>query len=296
MAQAEDFQRGGFLVLPRLLAAADLASVREAVDGVLCEARAGACERPNNTLTPLRWNDPLVGSIVGDGRRISRAIGANDLRWISGYVSVKEPNSPPLWWHTDWWCWDHPVSFRNPAPQVALLLYVCDTDGSTGALRVIPGSHVRSVPLHAALPEAHGSDAAALHLDHAAMSEQADQVTVELHAGDAVVIDYRLLHGTCANTGGDRRDCVLLSFAPSWKDLPPDLRGHLIGHPALPGDDERSCIPGGIEALLPSYQGERRDLPLNRNAPRNFEADRHGTSGSPSTSRSTPSSTPCEGC
>ncbi len=265
--------RDGFVVLAQMLDGTDLEQARAAADGVLRDGRPGACERPNNTLTPLRWNDPLVGSIVGDGARIGGAIGANDLRWISGYVSVKEPVSPPLWWHTDWWCWDHPVSFRCPAPQVALLCYLSDTDVSTGALRVIPGSHLRSVPLHAGLPEAHSTDACALHLDHEAMSEQADQVTLELRAGDAVIVDYRLLHGTCPNTGDDRRDCVLLSFAPSWKDLPPDLQGHLISHPALPGDDEqRPGGPGGIEALLPSYQGERRDLVLNRNAPAIFEA------------------------
>jgi hypothetical protein len=35
---------------------------------------------------------------------------------ISGYLSVKEPRTGALDWHQDWWCWDHPVSFEEPAP------------------------------------------------------------------------------------------------------------------------------------------------------------------------------------
>jgi hypothetical protein len=84
-----------------------------------------------------------------------------------------------------------------------------------------------------------------------------------------VVTDYRLLHGTHANAGARRRDCVLLSFTPHWRELPDDIRGHLISHPALP-QDGRSGPIGRLSALLPSFDGPRRDLPLNRNAPMAF--------------------------
>ena len=224
------------------------------------------CERPNNRLLPLLWDDKLTELVAAAHDRISTAIGARDLRWISGYVSVKEPHSPPLWWHQDWWVWDHPISRRLDPVQVAVLCYLSDTTVQTGALRVLPGSHAASVPLHRVLPEAHSDESTALDLDHPAMSDQPDQITLELHAGDAVVTNYRLLHGTHANSGHHRRDCVLLSFAPHWGELPDDIRGHLISHPALPHDGE-SGAAGRLAALLPSFSGPRRDLPLNRNAP-----------------------------
>ncbi len=264
--------RDGYVVLPELLPAAAVASVRRAVGQKLDGPVVGACERPNNTLVPLRWNDDVVAAVTGDAvvDRLTAALAAADLRWISGYVSVKAPHSPPLWWHQDWWCWDHPVSYRRAPAQVALLTYLSDTHTGNGALRVLPGSHRHSVPLHAALPEAHSDESTALDPGHDAMRDQQGQATVALHAGDAVVLDYRLLHGTHANTTGQRRDCVLLTFAPAWAGLPLDIRGHLISHPALPTATETPPSDWPVTRLLPTDDGQRRDLDLNRDAPHEF--------------------------
>jgi hypothetical protein len=66
------------------------------------------------------------------------------------------------------------------------------------------------------------------------MSNTDGQRTINVHEGDAVVIDYRLLHATHPSHGSARRDCILLSFSPSWSALPGDIRSHLIDHPAQP--------------------------------------------------------------
>ncbi|HKW86459.1 MAG TPA: phytanoyl-CoA dioxygenase family protein, partial [Nitrospiraceae bacterium] len=106
---------------------------------------------------------------------------------------------------------------------------------------------------------------------HMAMCDQADQVTLCLEAGDAVVIDYRLLHGTHGNMSAERRDCLLLSFTPSWRKLPVEIQSHLISHPAQPAADE-SPQPTGWEAwMLPSFAGIRKDLYVNRMPPPRFE-------------------------
>jgi ectoine hydroxylase-related dioxygenase (phytanoyl-CoA dioxygenase family) len=263
------FVDAGFLALPGLLTGEGLTRVRAVADAAVAAPSGASCERPNNTLVPLRWDSEVIEVLLGCVQRIGAAVHARDLRWISGYISVKDPHSPPLWWHQDWWAWDHPVSFQSDPVQVALLCYLSDTTEKTGALRVIPGSHLASVPLHALLPEAHGDESTGLDAGHPAMRDHPAQVTVEASAGDAVVCDYRLLHGTHAHTGDYRRDCVLLSFAPHWSDLPEEVRGHLIRHPALPGPNDPAPRPG-ISALLPSYDGERRDLPLNMEAPSTF--------------------------
>lgn len=267
------FARDGYIVLRGLLAAREVELLQSAVDRLMGGAWDDSCARPNNTLVPLRWNDPIVAGVAGDRGRIERlgeAVDARDPRWISGYVSVKRPLSLPLWWHQDWWCWEHPVSYRREPAQVALLCYLTETDDRHGALRVLPGSHPRSAPVHAALPEAHSEASTALDPKHVVMSDQPGQVTLALRAGDAVVLDYRLLHGTCANAGPHRRDCLLMSFAPCWRELRPDIRGHLISHPALPTGDEAPPAGGWAARLLPTHNGPRRDLALNRNAPVEF--------------------------
>jgi ectoine hydroxylase-related dioxygenase (phytanoyl-CoA dioxygenase family) len=223
----------------------------------------------------LRWDDAIVDRVLADARRrraIASATGARDLRWISGYVSVKDAHTPPLGWHQDWWCWDHPVTFRPPAAQVAVLVYLTATSREVGALRVLPGSHRRSIELHATLAES-PPEGAALPTDHPGMSDHPAQVTLSVRAGDAVVIDYRLLHATHANSSRRRRDCVLLSFAPSWNCLPRDVRSHLVQHLALPRDDERPPATGWTADLLPQFDGTRIDLHLSRTAPAEFSAE-----------------------
>jgi hypothetical protein len=262
------FERDGFAVLKGLVAGPDGLALRSAVDEALARPLPAGCARPHNTLVPLRWNDPVVARLLGSEplvQRLVHALGADDLRWISGYLSVKGPRSAALWWHQDWWCWEHPVSFRCEAAQVAVLCYLTPTDERRGALRLLPGSHRRSVPLHTLLPEAHSQAADGLDPAHPAMSDQPGQLTFGLGAGDAVVIDYRLLHGTHPNHQPTRRDCLILSFTPSWRRLPTEIRAHLISHPAQPAADER---PGDdLAGLLPRFSGQRGDLPLSRDAP-----------------------------
>jgi Phytanoyl-CoA dioxygenase (PhyH) len=264
------FLRDGYAVLKRLLRADEVVALRADVERLLLAPARPSCERPHNTLVPLRWNDSSVVRVLASESRRSRLkeiVEAEDLRWISGYLSLKEPRSPALWWHQDWWCWDHPVSYRRQAPQVALLCYLDPTDDRNGALRVLPGSHHRSTSLHAVLPEADADDTRELAPTHPAVSDHPSQVTPELGAGDAVVIDYRLLHGTHPNATDARRDCLLLGFTPSWRALPADIRRHLIRHPALPADSERRPVASWARQLLPRYDGPRRDLPLSRVAP-----------------------------
>ncbi len=266
---ADDFLSSGYAVLPGLLAEKSLASARRDADAVVAAPSEVSCERPHNTLVPLRWCDPLAEVAVIAAPRVAAAVGARDLRWISGYVSVKDPDSPPLWWHQDWWAWDHPISLSREPTQVALLCYLSDTSVTSGALRVIPGSHHGNVDLHGLLPQAHSDEATALDFDHPAMTDHARQVTLAVSAGDAVVTDYRLLHGTHPNSSPRRRDCVLLTFAPHWSELPAEVRGHLIQHPALPTDTE-TPDDAAIRGLLPSYDGPRVDLTVNRHAPTSF--------------------------
>ena len=267
------FSRDGFARLPGWLDENELGSIRREVDRVLAQPLPPGCDRPHNSLAPLRWNDLVVERVLGSVRRVrvlEEALAAEDLRWISGYVSVKAPHSEVLWWHQDWWCWDHPVTYRFGAVQVALLCYLSDTSEDNGALRVLPGSHRDSVPLHAVLPEAHANEAGDLTPSHDAMKDSPGQVTVTARAGDAVVVDYRLLHGTHPNTSAQRRDCVMLTFAPDWRRLPTEIRAHLIRHPAQPPRPEAATSVWS-RRLLPRFYGRPRDLPLTRVAPSHFE-------------------------
>jgi len=271
----EGFARGGFVVLEGWIATRERETIQSDIDRLLLAPHGPSCSRPNNVLLPLRWSDTTVQRLLVSDRRVQalrEAVGASDLRWISGYVSIKEPHSGPLPWDQDWWCWDHPVTFRHSAPQLAVLCYLTATDREHGALRLLPGSHLRSSAIHAYLAAGHSSATDDRESAHMGLSDHPEQVTLQAAAGDAVVIDYRLLHGTHANSSALRRDCVILDFAPCWRDLPEDIRAHPISHSALPGPGEMTpSWPSWESSLLPRYRGIRRDLLLSRSAPAQFE-------------------------
>lgn len=285
-SRPEKFARDGCVVLEGWVPPSEVNTIRSVIESLLLSPHGPSwpsCSRPNNLLLPLRWSDAAVRQLLASEHRVQvlrEALGADDLRWISGYFSIKEPHSGPLWWHQDWWCWDHPVSFQRQAPQVAVLCYLTDTDRIHGALRLLPASHLRSLSIHASLVAiSDGGADEPVALESPAMSEHPEQVTLSARSGDAVVIDYRLLHGTHANESDLRRDCVILNFAPSWRALPDDVRAHLIRHPALPGLGEMTPPwPSWETTLLPRYDGIPRDLSLKRCAPAEFqivEAESH---------------------
>jgi hypothetical protein len=277
-ADPASFRRDGYVILKRFLKPPELEALRADVDAVLAEPLPPGCERPHNTLAPLRWNDRIVNQVLSSELRrtaLTEAVAADDLRWISAYISIKPARSAALWWHQDWWCWDHPASYQRATSQVAVLCYLDETTAQNAALRVLPGTHHRSVALHAALPEAHTREAGDLGPDDPAMRDHPEQVTLDVQAGDAVVTDYRLLHGTHPNTSSERRDCLLLTFTPSWRHLPTDIRAHLIRHPALPTSAEQPAGGSWPLGLLPSYAGQPRDLRLNRVAPSEFDTLAH---------------------
>ena len=151
--------REGFAVMDGFLKAGELPDIERLVDASLQGPSDQACRRPHNELTLLRWNSPLVPRLLGSAhrmQRLSEISDADDLRWISGYISIKAAHSPPLWWHQDWWCWDHPLSYQRASAQLAVLCYLTATGVHNGALRVLPGTDQRARTMKASSPEAMG--------------------------------------------------------------------------------------------------------------------------------------------
>jgi hypothetical protein len=271
LSRSNSFIADGYYMIPNFIEANELTLLGQAVDAVLVQPTHLGMSRPGNDLAPLRWNDEIVSLILRAPDRINRltaAIAAPDLKWLSAYVSTKPAFTPPLCWHQDWWAWNDALSFNRPAPQVAVLIYLSETTPQNGALRLLPGSHRASCDLHASLPEPHSSSANSLAVGHPAMSDHPEQVTPCLRAGDAVVIDYRLLHGTHANKSSSRRDCVLLSFIPDWTNFPSELKEHVSAHPALPTAGETAEMSGlPFVDVLPRFAGRPVDIRINRVPP-----------------------------
>jgi hypothetical protein len=80
------FRRDGYAVLEGFLRPAELGPLRADVDEALAAPLPPGCDRPHNTLAPLRWNGGIIERVLSSRQRqqgLADAVNADDLRWIS---------------------------------------------------------------------------------------------------------------------------------------------------------------------------------------------------------------------
>lgn len=117
------------------------------------------------------------------------------------------------------------------------MYYLTDTTLDNGCLRVLPGTHTRRHVLHDALAEqgeAHSDEMRDLSAEaeeaRLAVAEavDGDATDVCVNAGDVVVGDARVLHGTRPNDSDARRTLVTLWFHPHYDSLPDRVTNDMI--------------------------------------------------------------------
>ncbi|MCY3550889.1 MAG: phytanoyl-CoA dioxygenase family protein [Candidatus Poribacteria bacterium] len=156
------------------------------------------------------------------------ALGFLRPKWSSGYVISKPPQSPPLFWHQDWWGWNDPCSYTALPQQLFLMYYLVDTTPYNGCLRVIKGSHLNRHPLHDILPDAHGEALQRVDdANHPAYQHFSGEVDIPVKAGDLVIGDSRLLHASHGNQSDKRRTVITLWYHPFFALLPTPMQAHI---------------------------------------------------------------------
>ena len=220
----------GYCHVPRVLAPSFLASVQEwaarAIETVGTEHRAQW--RSQGSLIALADHPRFAALIAYRGlEEMFSAMELEDTRYSSGYIISKPPGGPPLFWHQDWWAWRHPISGTDRVAQIALFVYLTDTRRENGCLRVIPGSHRRAHPLHDVIDAHDPALATVENPDDPAFSSHPDEVDVPVAAGDVVVADARLVHGTHPNESAEERMNITLWWHPRYAELPPEIRARL---------------------------------------------------------------------
>ena len=152
------------------------------------------------------------------------AFGFKDTVFSSGYLISKPAKSPPLFWHQDWWGWDHSSSYTSTIAQFFVMIYLQKTDRENGCLRVISGSHRKKFELLSSL-DAH-TDELSAYSDPSSVQFQdlGEEVVVEVDVGDVVFGDARLLHGAYGNNSDRERGLLTLWYHPNYGDLPSEIR------------------------------------------------------------------------
>ena len=68
-AASLDFARDGAVGIGRFLSRSEVNDLRRETDVVLDGPIPLGCERPNNTLAPLRWDDAIIHHVLGSEHR-----------------------------------------------------------------------------------------------------------------------------------------------------------------------------------------------------------------------------------
>ena len=147
-------------------------------------------------------------------------MGYEDFKSGGGIIILtKDPQEPALYWHQDWMQWNSPLSC-TPWPQIIFLsYYLSDTSLENGCLKVIPGTHLKRIPLHDQMVPAHEQGARFIEEDHPVMfSDHPDQVDVCVKAGSLVMADARVLHAAHRNQTDQLRTLIL-----AWHRRPPTV-------------------------------------------------------------------------
>ena len=120
------------------------------------------------------------------------------------------------------------ISYMDIPQQLFLMYYLVDTRIENGCLRVIAGSHRKRHRMHDAVPTAHTDELRrATDPSHPVYQPMAEDQAVPVRAGDLVIGDSRLLHGSFANQSGQRRTVITLWYHPIFDTAPPRIQAHL---------------------------------------------------------------------
>ena len=166
--------------------------------------------------------DAIVDFLIEHPAEIMRALKLDDLRSAGTFQIIsKPPYAPALYWHQDWMHWDDPISL-SPWPQTVFLnWYLHDTNVANGCLRVIPGSHLRRLDLHAHLIAPHeGGGYDVEETNDLMFCDHPDAIDVPVTIGQLLIGDARLLHGTHPNTTAERRTVLLGWYYRGSNEVP----------------------------------------------------------------------------
>ena len=242
----EELDRVGYVHIPGVLSADEIAQIREVVEDV---AKGNYNEQGFVHALGAAYRHPALMDLGVDKRLMGVLAGAltPNLHIYHSHIDVHPPeeDKPNAWrWHEDGGRQTADLDYRaRLSAKLGWWLSDCDEPG-LGNLMVIPGSHLWTEPL----PRTPGE-----------LPEGAIEVLAK--AGDVTLFERRIWHGRSTNVSDRTRMVVFYGYSPRWivqREFPSHdqleqavgdpLRRQLIGAP-----DWDSCHVGRAELPLTQF-------------------------------------------
>jgi ectoine hydroxylase-related dioxygenase (phytanoyl-CoA dioxygenase family) len=139
---------------------------------------------------------------------VEQALGPDLILWITRILCKPAGKGREVPWHQDGEYW-----LMRPLATCSVWIAIDAVSTSNGCMRFIPGSHKRQ-ELYRHHQTARENLVLNLELDQDQFDES-KAVNVELEAGQISLHDVRMIHGSLANTSGERRAALIMRYMPA---------------------------------------------------------------------------------
>ncbi len=193
----------GYLVLPDLLAPEQVARLKRetarletsAVDYSVHQQVRSHLEFTGGAITELIAHPPTIAFL--------RRLFGDEIVLMSYSYARSEPGHPGISLHADGQPYGSQIfGYEGSCPWLVRVLYYLDdlTEG-VSPFRVVPHSQL------------------SMHADanpYLRYESHPEEVHVPVAAGSAVLINHRVFHGNCPNTGRRSREMLAIAYRPGW--------------------------------------------------------------------------------
>ncbi|HZT33169.1 MAG TPA: phytanoyl-CoA dioxygenase family protein [Bryobacteraceae bacterium] len=201
--QIRQIEVEGYLVLPGLLAPEHIARLKRetarletfAVDYSVHQQVKPNIQFAGGAITELIGHPPTLAFL--------RRLFGEEIVFMSYSYARSEPGHPGISLHADGQPYGSKIfGYEGSCPWLVRVLYYLDdlTEG-VSPFRVVPRSHL------------------SMHADgnpYLRYESHPEEVHVPVKAGSAVLINHRVFHGNCPNTGTRSREMLAIAYRPGW--------------------------------------------------------------------------------
>ena len=205
----EAFARNGYWFPVRVMDAAEAAAYRARLEAY--ERTAGgpiASNMRHKVHLLFTW----AGALVRHPRildAVEDLIGPDILCWTTNFF-IKEPRDPAfVSWHQESTYWG-----LEPHDVVTAWLALSDAPVESGAMKFLPGSHLRDQIPHR--DTYHKDNLLTRGQEVAVDVDERQAIDVPLKAGEISLHHIRLVHGSKPNTTGNRRIGLAIRYIPTY--------------------------------------------------------------------------------
>jgi ectoine hydroxylase-related dioxygenase (phytanoyl-CoA dioxygenase family) len=212
--ELQHYSERGYVIPRYRLPTSLLARLRDGLDAVLDNFKDVAPEDLANPHMMPPVEGPEVNPFMEAARHapvldmVEQVLGPDVILWITRILCKPAQKGREVPWHQDGEYWP-----MRPLSTCSVWIAIDPVTTANGCMRFIPGSHLRK-ELYKHHPTDRDNLVLNLELDADQFNEE-DAVNVELEPGQMSLHDVRLIHGSLANTSGQRRGALIMRYMPA---------------------------------------------------------------------------------